>query len=268
VSGGPVLLLYQMGKVGSSTMFASLRAAGYTDAVKVHYLSDQGLARADELYAAAPVRLPVPYRAETERIRELLRSRRHEVEWKVISLVREPIARDVSALIQMVDMLRPDLVQGGTPDVRAIVRAVRSQFLGFSERRSYTCRWFDDELRAVFGIDVFGAAFDPGPGWMRLKQDHVDLLVLRLESLDETIGPATAEFLGAPIQLVRHSSRSDAKLQAAYRKPWYDGIVSGVRLPRALCQRIYESRYSRHFYSADERGQFTERWAADEGKDS
>jgi hypothetical protein len=257
----PVLLLYQMGKVGSSTVFASLQAAGHTNAIKVHYLSDQGLSRADELYASAPVRLPVPYRTQSEQIRRLLRSR-NDVMWKAISLVREPIARDVSAFIQMIDMLHPQFIRDGTPDIRAITRAVRLQFLGFSERRSYTCQWFEEELHSVFGLDVFSGKFDPAQGWVRLRQENLDLLILRTESLDETIGPATAEFLGAPVPLVRHSSRRSSKLQAAYQKPWYDLIVSGVRLPQVLCERIYASRYSRHFYSSAERAQFIDRWAA------
>jgi hypothetical protein len=256
-----VHLVYQMGKVGSSTVHRSLRAAGVPALHKVHYLSDLGVARSQRLYAGLARRVPVPHESGTAAVRRLLATG-PDLTWKVVSLVREPIARDVSAYVQMVDVLHPELVAGDTPQVARIARAARAQFLAFDENRNYTCRWFDDELGQVFGIDVFAHSFDPAAGAQRLRAGRLDLLLMRMEDLDRVGSAALSEFIGRPVPLVRHSSRAPDKLQAAYQEPVYRQILRQVRVPEPVCQRVYASRYARHFYSAAELDRFTQRWAA------
>lgn len=261
MAGEPHFLVYQMGKVGSSTVYASLRAADLPGPLfKVHYLSDAGLARGRARYAQLPVRVPVPYEQTTGQVRRLLADR-PELTWKVVSLVREPIARDVSAYVQMVDVLHPELVAGPAPAVRRIARAAGVQFIGFDERRSYVCGWFEDELRAVFGVDVFDRPFDHQAGRLRIRSGRLDLLVVRAEDLDRVGARALSEFAGVPVPLVVASSRTPDKLQAAYVEPVYREILRQVRVPEPVCRRVYGSRYARHFYTPAEIDAFTARWS-------
>lgn len=261
-NGAPqAFLVYQMGKVGSSTVYASLRRADLPGPLyKVHYLSDAGLARGRARYAQLPVQVPVPYEETTEHVRRLL-AERPELAWKVVSLVREPIARDVSAYVQMVDVLHPALVAGPVPAVRRIARAAGVQFIGFDERRSYLCEWFDEELRAVFGVDVFAQPFDHDAGCLRVRRGRLDLLVLRAEDLNRVGARVLSEFAGVPVPLTPASSRSPDKLQAAYVEPVYREILRQVRVPEPVCRRVYRSRYARHFYTAAEIDTFTARWS-------
>lgn len=256
-----VYVVYQMGKVGSSSVHESLRRAAIGTLHKVHYLADEGLATARRRYSEFATRLPVPYEETSEHVRALLRAGSPTIRWKVVTLVREPIARDVSAYIQMVDLTNPDLVAGDEPQVGRIARAVAAQFIGFDETTNYTCRWFDDEFRRVFGLDVFSYPFDHARGWQRITQGALDVLVLRLEDLDRVFEEALFEFTGKRVPLIYMSSRSPTKLQAAYRQDVYQQVLSRVRISELTCRSVYQSRYARHFYTPAELAAFQDHWS-------
>ncbi|WP_157411147.1 MULTISPECIES: putative capsular polysaccharide synthesis family protein [Actinoplanes] len=257
--GDTVHVVYQMGKVGSSSLYESLRAAGVPNLYKIHYLSDQGIERAQRLYAGFRTEVGVPHLAASRELRELRRSR-PDVRWTVFTLVREVIARDVSAYVQMVDLLNPALVDGPEPDVGRIARGAAAQFLGFDERRNYTCRWFADELGAVFGVDVFDHAFDHARGWQWIRTAGVDLILLRTEDLTRVLSEATTVAVDVPVAPVYASARSPEKLQAAYEVNTYRRVLDRVRIPERTCRRVYDAKYARHFYTDQEIDAFTDRW--------
>lgn len=262
VEVGYAYIVYQMGKVGSSTIFESLRGvAGSIPVYKVHYLSDQGVDRGRRFYASLKRKVPVPHEAATEQLRRRMREQPGTV-WKVVSLVREPIARDISAYVQMVDVLHPELLGADGPRIDRIARAATVQFMTFDENDSYTCTWFDYEIGPVLGIDVYAHPFDHTNGYLRIRQGNVDLLVLRLEDLNRNCERVLSEFTGQRVRMVRASSRSPEKLQEAYTEDVYRRIVRKVIVPARVCARVYGSRYARHFYTRDELLAYAAKWSA------
>lgn len=255
------IVVHQMGKVGSSTVYASLSAAvRNTPVYKTHYLSEQGISRGRALYRDLPRQVAVPHDAESAELARRIRTE-PDTRWKVVTLVREPIARDVSAYIQMVDVLHPQLVGGAAVQVDRIARASGAQFIAFDERTSYTCGWFDVEILPVFGVDVYATPFDHARGYTVLRKGNVELLVLRLEDLNAVCSPALSEFTGQDVPMVRHSSRSPEKLQEAYTEQVYRRILRKISVPARCVERIYASRYARHFYTAAELDRFARRWS-------
>jgi hypothetical protein len=254
-------VVYQMGKVGSSSAYESWRRAGIPDLHKVHYLSQEGLDRARRLYAGFHGRVGVPHERSSSELRRMLDAPPGPVRWKVLTLVREPIARDVSAYVQMVDLLSPQLVAGGAPDIARIARGAAAQFLAFDERRSYTCQWFADELQAAFGLDVLARPFDHERGWVHLRCGAVEVAVVRLEDLTRVFGEVSLALTGVRVPLVYASARSADKLQVAYEEGPYRQIVERVRIAEEACRRVYASRYARHFYTDDEIDGFIDKWS-------
>ncbi|MEV0135523.1 putative capsular polysaccharide synthesis family protein [Dactylosporangium sp. NPDC050688] len=254
------VVVYQMGKVGSSTVHRTLREARLPVPVyKTHYLSDEGVARARRLYANLRTSVPLPHEQTVDRLRETLRTV-GVPPWKVITLVREPVARDVSAYLQMVDVLHPQIV-GDDRTPRRAARAATAQFLSFDEHRNYTCTWFDVELKAALGVDVFAQPFDHTAGCVRLRRGDLEVLVLRTEDLDSHGAETISDFLGVRVPLRHASSRAPDKLQSVYTEDIYRQVVSRVRLPEPVCRRIYSSRYARHFYLDEERERFIAKWS-------
>lgn len=267
-SGQPIIN-YQMGKVGSSTVQASLVALGREQPVyHVHFLNPARVRQIEqqrrkyfrtEKYGR--LRRPWLYEFLYEQIQK---KDRH---WNLITLVREPIARNISTFFENLEV---------TEKAEAAVYAVRSAYYGFDidvalekldplielffERLVHErpLRYFDDEISTVFGIDVFDSEFPRDRGFRIYHGDNADLLLIRLENLDQCAAAAFKAYLGVDgFSLISANVATD-KVYA----PLYRAFKSRIRLPQDYIDRMYDAEYSRHFYSDEEIQQFRRRWTA------
>jgi hypothetical protein len=255
------VLVYQMGKVGSSTVVRSLQQADPEQVVlHVHFLSPEMLSGVGARHVQSKGYFGLPYdwhlgRALGERIEELDRS----LQVQVVTLVRDPIAREVSGLFQNPEFASAELRdRHGRYDVERTVEFLENTLCA-ADTCDYVHNWFDRELRATFGIDVFAAPFPKQRGWTLLCNERARVLVLRMEDLDRTLGPALVEFLGLDEEPKTASDnvRSERPEGSDYRD-----VVAALRLPQRVCERIYSHRFSRHFYSDAMLAEFSLRWSA------
>ena len=258
VATEPPILVYQMGKVGSSTVYRSLTESGLPLAVEqIQFLSDRWIADVERQYKAANAATPLNVVRSKVVARQIRESK--NVCWKIISLVRDPIARNISSLFETMEPLSPALIgSDGNVDAQKATRHLLGQFATFDESSDYVCNWFDDEMRSVFGINVFQFPFCRETGTCRIRQGNVDLLILTLENLDWSYAPAIQQFLelDRPLDLVRANVAADKKHSAAYQQ-----VLEQIRIPKSVCERIYSSRFCRHFYSNETRSNFIGRWS-------
>jgi hypothetical protein len=248
------ILVYQMGKVGSTTVFESLREAGLPNPIlHVHAISDDVLKyREAHLHAGAgnPYHLDLGEAIGKELERGVAKR------CKIISLVRDPIAVEVSGLFE-VPQFAPEEVQGP----RGLDPAKAAAYLEASLARpgalDYVFGWFDREIKRIFGIDVFAVPFPKERGAETYSGATADLLLLRLEDLDRVGSSAIRDFLalGGPFTLAPANVRADKPEAAAYR-----ALRAHLKLSREACERIYSSRFATHFYTAEETGRFVARW--------
>ena len=221
------VLVYQMGKVGSLALRDSLVAAGVPLVLHAHNLRPG-------------VRDP--------RYRWM---RRVFVEAKrpadIVTLVRDPIARGLSAFFE----------HAGECDAALPVPELTARFLA-SPFADEALSWFDRQLEEVLGIDVYAQPFAAGAGAVSIAQGPYRLLVLKTEAPDPTKEAAVAAFLGLHAFHLRAGNVTAGKRQGAA----YLRFLAGVALPSDYVERTLGSRYARHFYTAQERAAFRERWQA------
>ena len=164
---------------------------------------------------------------------------------KIITLVRDPIARDVSDVFQNWQAFFPgmSLSEVRTEDVVAFLDR---QPHDFGET------WFDTEFRAFTGIDVFALPFAPEKGFAVYRLQQFDVLVLKLESLDKCYRSALKAICGVTIpELVQSNFRRDEIGGALY-----DTVRRVYRVKRDKCDRVYGSRYVKHFFTSAEISSF------------
>lgn len=257
-SAAPIIV-YQMGKVGSSTVMASLLAMGLPNPVfHAHFLSRQGLAEAEAYYARRPHAAEPLHLHHSRYLAEQIEKTRGRLRWKIVSLVRDPVARTISDAFQNLTYEIPEAATLSEEARRLRIEAhLRDCFAGFSETTDYVCTWFDREIQTVFGVDVFAHPFDPDRGHALYRAADADLLVIRLENLSNCAEEAFAEFLGRDgFRLIKDN--------AADQKPYrdlYQRVTSRFSIPEPVRSRIYGSRFATHFYSPRERDAFSKRWA-------
>lgn len=232
------VLVYTMGKVASTTVQHALERVPELAPFHVHHI------------AAEPIGTGGDHRRTLSALlwRELVAP---AMPCAVITLTREPIARNVSAFFQN---LGHEL--GGAAPWRCPTPELVAAFLSRCEHE-YPVRWFDTELRHVLGVDVYGVPFDPAIGHVRIDHARYPTLVLRCELPDADKGRLVGEFLGlGAITLPRANAAEDKAYAQAYR-----AFTTALCVPRTLAGALLQSRYARHFYSAVERAAACARWS-------
>lgn len=249
------ILIWQMGKVGSSTVLASLRQhLGPNRLFHLHLLSDAMIAKGEMRQKALSKRnKSYLYNVAFRKI--LLASLAKGQKWKIVTLVREPVGRNLSSYFQNLDLYYPVEVGGG-PDICQIpLSSLMETFLNrFDHDRPL--EWFDEEMRGVLGLDVFGNEFPKKIGYQIHEKGSADILVVRMEDLDRVAKEAFGRFLCIPdFELIRRN----VGLEKGYARI-YRALRSNIAVPVDYLNRSYNSKYFRHFYTEDESENFRAKW--------
>ena len=107
--------------------------------------------------------------------------------------------------------------------------------------------------------DVFAQPFPTSKGYHIYSGANADLLLLRLEDLDRCAGVAFKEFLNIDGFSIESANVSADKEYGSE----YSEFTRKLTLPASYIDHMYQSRFMRHFYSADERERFRLKWLRD-----
>lgn len=240
------ILVYQMAKVGSTSMCKSLRASGLSP-LHIHFLTRKKLRRLFEHHERTPP--PPVHLFVSQLLRPYLKRTSHRL--KVITLVRDPVTRYVSGQFQSPE--RSGMVGLGVEEAtRTIVRR-----LSEPDAMEYTFGWFNRELKATFGADVMAAPFHRKQGFGRCRGPRVDVLVLKLEKLSELLPTIVSSFVGTSLQEVRANVGSEKK-----NGDLYSAVRARLQLPESTLRAIYDSHWVRHFYTLQEVRAFKAKWGS------
>ena len=174
---------------------------------------------------------------------------------KVISLVRDPVALNVSGFFQNYRWWPAALIAQCKHKEPGYQHALLQHFLT-SYAHDVPLTWFDLDLQPVFKIDVFATPFSVAAGYQTYQSDFADLLLLRLEDLNRCAAVAFPPFLGVDNFAIVRANEADAKWYAtAYRE-----FTQTVALPESYLDRIYNSKFAMHFYAEEELQAFRRKW--------
>jgi hypothetical protein len=279
---GPPLLIYTMGKVGSSSIFLSLRQLGLRRLVDhVHFLDLEYL---NQLEAS----LKPAYPDSLVNLRHVWRSQRHAQELtsnpdarvQAISLIRDPLARNLSNFFQQIvvkplpgdgnarwrvvssyygfeSTVRAD--KSGAPDAHA--PGMRELIELFFDRvdHDFHVHWLEHELSGMLDIDVYASPFPTDKGYAIYHSDRADVLLFRLRDLNRSVTQAVHEFLGFQDFCLNNANVGDRKAYADV----YQAFKASIVFPSAFLDRMYDSRFARHFYTESERQALRAQWTTD-----
>ena len=170
---------------------------------------------------------------------------------RVITLVREPVANNVSMFFEVFDHYAGTSAAESSLDVDQMIDLFLTRYMHW---RPLT--WFDAELKTTLGVDVFQQPFDCARGFAEIASDQVQLLVMKSELDDNSKARAIADFLGLDSFSIVRSNVSSNRSHATR----YDEFKRRIRVPDWLLDEMYNSKYARHFYSPEERTRCRQRW--------
>jgi hypothetical protein len=248
------IVVYQMGKVGSKSIEESIRAHNIGAPIcHSHLLND--LDRIEQGIKMSR-RNPGQTLVEVNHGRQLRKTLlgTDYVHCRVISLVRDPIARNISAFFEVITELIPDFPsESSTEEVD--VEQLISTFLT-SYDHDTPLHWFDRQMQPVFGIDVFKHEFSNELGYQVYHSPNASLLVIKLEKVKKCVETAMKDFLHVENFVLGSANVTDNKPYGAVYKKFLDTI----ELPESYVDRMYDSRLVRHFYTEAEIDILRKRW--------
>lgn len=248
------LIVYQMGKVGSSSLYSSLIALDLDVPVyKFHFLND--LDKHEEW-----IRQATPDDVGAIRMFGLARQVRNEMQrapyqkWNLISLVRAPVPRAISGFFQNLNITFPPYRERLAHNELTAEELAEYFVKHYFDQIPF--EWFDRQIEQLFGIDVYAIEFPKARGYQIYKKDNIHLLVFRLEDLNRCAAQAFHEFLNIPnFKLLGKNFGEQKKYGTLYHE-----FQEILRLQPKYVQRWHQSKYAKHFYTPEELVNSVVRW--------
>ena len=259
------LIIYQMGKVGSSTVVETLAKNCPEYALyQVHVLTPEWVKEVENQYRQASKDLGKQTIDEHVLASRYLLDRMDRKQgrrrWKVISIVRDPVARNVSAFFQAFPIYFSSVAAEhdgksiSSVKVEELINLFLDQF--GEDRHRLPLEWFQIHMLPAFGLDIYSSTFDRNKGYQIYSNEHCELLILRTEDLRNTLRPALRDFLDVDIPALASANVSADKDYAET----YRAFIEQMVLPSDYLDTLYDSAYARYFYSKAEITGFRKRW--------
>jgi len=249
-TGETPIIVYQMGKVGSSSVVESLQRAGMRLVFHVHRMNPHNIQEVREEFLRDNQSPLNEVLGETLYRKVIERGRKA----KFITLVREPIGRNISAFFENFSRFTDIDYEKSNHGTEELIDIFINRY-----NHEVPLTWFDVEMRKTLGIDVYKHAFPKEKGYLRVKGMNSELLILKLETDDLIKEKAITEFLDTENFTL---ARNNVGREKVYSQTYQD-FIRTLRLPRAYVELMCNAAYTRHFYSEKEIDSIQTRWGAD-----
>ena len=246
------VIVYQMGKVASSSVYKGMRSIPGIDAFHAHYLYPENVTRlarhSQDFRGLSRLR---PHYKRRYLFRRLFRRPSTPIE--IITLIREPIARNISAYFQNLDRNVSTRDAHNTLQTDALIDAFLNNY-----PHDTALNWFDQEFRRTTKVDVYRYPFPISERYSVIEEWPFRILLLRSDLPDDAKQEQIRRFLGIQEFVIPAANVGKDK----HYGDTYSRFLDTIRIPSDYARRMLESKYARHFFSEEERGQAWRKWTA------
>ncbi|MEL6458185.1 MAG: putative capsular polysaccharide synthesis family protein [Cyanobacteria bacterium J06621_15] len=236
-----------MPKTGSASIAASLKKTGFHNVFHVHKLDP------NEKY-------PFSYSQKltaflTEKINN------NNIKFKLITCVRDPIARNISDIFQILKVNQKFRENGlAFPSTFSSshkflkqgmnIKQIQDLFWNDYPYHDLPLFWLDENIKRNLGIDIFSREFPKDKGYLKISQDNIDLLIMKLELSDSLKEEQIAKFIeNDNFKLIRTNITSQDKFSYSHL---YNEFKKKIDIPLDYLEKMYSSKYVNHFYTDNE----------------
>lgn len=267
----PPLTVFQMGKVGSKTISASLKKnfeekqiqspvyhnhiLNNFDEIAKKLIKFQGLENID-ISQKIPPELRRRGLGVIKRGREIRRmlSADPYLQWEVVSLVREPVGRNVGTFFQTLHYIFPNWIQDYRNGLLTI-KKLQEVLINTPRFNWAPSHWFEEQLEPVFHIDVYATPFPKEQGFKIYESKRARLLLIRLEDLNRVVAQAMYDFFKIDNFELYNANIGENKEYGDIYKEFKQHY-----LPNEYVTKLYNTKLARHFYSQEELDNFKVKW--------
>ncbi|SHM59244.1 putative capsular polysaccharide synthesis family protein [Gracilibacillus kekensis] len=253
-----LVLVYQMGKVGSTSIEEGIKELGinvqHIHSLKKPVMIDQFKdLKSLDYYFSKKDKLVYKFKYNFL-FKNLLKTFNKRI--KIISIVREPIGRNIGMFFQGIHF--PIFEINRTYNNRsenAINFSILNQMFLDKFNHRFGVDWFDNEFKQTIGVDVYKYPFNKSKGFEIITTKQYEIMIIKMEKINEL-----------EVEINNFLDRDSFKLNkvnSGYNK-WYSDLYSRFKSEfnpsEEYINELYDSDYMRHFYTNDEIDNFKNYW--------
>ena len=278
---GRIILIFQMGKVGSRSVESSLlnlfvKQGIFTRRHQFYYVPDNYGLRSEVVLCdnrLSYFRTHVASALEPVIRKVILWRAKLGLPLSVICPIREPIARDVSAffyfyiyhriltknmsLKQLENIPLEELQRLFCQEHRPTDQYGPNPFRNdlFAEH-SFSINWFDKHFKPPVNIDVYSRPFPVDRKWQIYRRGFTKVLLYRSDLEHSEQRKIISNFLNLELnELVTQNDSSKSIYADVYRK-----FKHTAKLPEQYIRQMHDSRFAKHFWSPEELKAAADKW--------
>lgn len=192
-----------------------------------------------------------------EEIKKVVQSRKEKI--KIITLFRDPVARNLSSVFEAFKTLWVDTV-----DETSKFSHIHDLINYWLQEKIYSnsiIRWFDEQLYGVFELDILEYQFDKQSGFCYIENEWAECLILRTDKIDDNQA-VLQQFCGMPeLTLTRHNTASEKWYNELYKS-----FISSYKPDTKTIDMLYNNPVMDWFFTAEEIEELRNKWIKKEGQ--
>lgn len=250
------ILIYQMGKVGSSTIYETIRNINVSYSLShVHFLSEVGIDKAEQIFRETSLHVIPMHLRKSKILRKCINIESDKL--KIITLTREPIGRMVSSVFHNLSIFNPECVGDKGLNVNGAINLINQQLRLFDPASDFATNWFDYEFSTALNLNIYDYPFNQDKGYSVIKAKNFEILVMQVESLNFTLEIALKEFLGYENNIPIITANVGENKQYSDHLKF---VKKSILLNSDIIDFIYNTKYMKHFYSREAIKSFKNNW--------
>jgi len=241
------ILVFTMAKVGSLSVYQSLKIFSTAPVFHIHTLDETEIAAGAQKCFDNGVypnsRSPVAL-LNTGVIKK-------GRPFKVISLFRDPIERNISAFFDAFEVHMGIPASRYQDDMHTLEDTFYTKV-----NHQYAIDWYDQHFKNGTGVDVYQTSFDVQKGFKIIKNDQCEILLLDSRMADKKKEALITDFCDLETFKLKNVNVTSQSKHADL----YTMFKSHIRFRESYLNEQLNSRYFNHFFSTEDKQELVKNW--------
>jgi len=234
-----IVINYQMGKVGSTTVSRYFRDKGYTE-WHVHRFTD---------FYIHEKKRKMPILKILERL--VLKF----VLWrgcniKIVCGYRDPLLRNISMFFETFNGVYVD------KDIKLLEYSDLEELYKENFPHNSSIHWFNEEFNRILNIDIFKHPFNKEAGYCVIQKDNVEIFLYQIEKLNSLEAILRNFFNDYGYKIIRSNSAINKEYS-----DHYELFKSKYKVDDRTLLQMYNSKAVKYFYTEGQIQEMIQRWA-------
>lgn len=233
------ILVYTMAKVGSLSIYSSIKKQTYIPCFHVHSLNIAEHKAAKKLCFDEGM-LPGSRSPSSLIHNQIIKPNKS---CKIITVFRDPIERNLSAFFDAFEYYIGTSPKNYRGSISELIDCYHNKL-----PHNYAIEWFDEIFERDTGINLYQKPFDKTKSFEQYQQGKYELLVMNSAIDNRLKANLIRAFIGTNsfqlenVNITEESSKGT--LYKAFKKK--------IRFNKKYLDNLLQSKYSQHFFSSDE----------------